>query len=108
MAAFTDIQAQASSMFPDGGIPSGTSIMNLAGQLICGRSGALFSIDSDQAEAMDEADRDPVNEDLDKTTRAPTTTAKPSLTTATPDTTSDPALERLKDRECVRETCELD
>lgn len=82
---------------------SGRSFMNLAGQFICGRPGALLAIDEGQADMLNDVDREPVNPDLPY--QNPTTTITPSSNSSTSaPTTPDPAMERLKDKTCVRKT----
>ena len=104
--------AAAQNLQTEGNLPdiSTSSFSNIVGQFVCGRSGALLSIDEDQAETLTENDRKPMNPNLPSqnsgTTQTPTSTTINNQTSQT-STTENPVYERFKDRKCVRETSEL-
>lgn len=100
-----NLQSQQENLPAD--MPS--SLFTQLGSFVCGRSGALLSIDEDQAESLTEVDREPVNPDLPSqnnpsTTPETSTTKMPSSTTAADDAELASIKERLKDRKCIRHT----
>ncbi|XP_045158186.2 phospholipid-transporting ATPase ABCA1-like isoform X2 [Mercenaria mercenaria] len=107
---FRDLMNAVQSFQSEGNLPtdvSTASFSRIAGQFICGRSGALLSIDEDQAESLTEADREPVNSDLPSQhspTPAPFSGDSANQTGQQDQATKDPVFDRLKDRSCVRET----
>ncbi|XP_052284173.1 phospholipid-transporting ATPase ABCA1-like isoform X3 [Dreissena polymorpha] len=79
-----------------------SSAYELLGTFVCGRNGSLFSVNANEANKMDANNKIPVNQDLTKTTTAPTTaTTSPA---SLPANKNGSDLEYLKDRACVRET----
>ncbi|XP_060560202.1 phospholipid-transporting ATPase ABCA1-like [Ruditapes philippinarum] len=112
---FRDLMSAAQSLQSEGNMPdvSTASFTNIIGQFVCGRTGALLSIDEDQAESLTENDRQPMDKDLASQNQG-TTQASKSQTTNTQttnnqtgqptSTTENPIYERFNDRKCVRET----